>query len=266
VGLNLTRATLDAVCKYPWARGASGGKFGVYPDDREVFDWFRRGATGSRRSFEAQVMDFADDVAYSVHDVEDGIQAGHIDLPRLADSAVRGTLSRLVVDEYLPGADPAAVDDALSRLLAQPFWPTAYGGTLRDLAALKDMTSQLIGRFTTAAEAATREANGPGLLARHHGTLRVPEDVRVEVAALKGIAYMFVMRRSGSDHTYEHQRSILLELVDALTRSAPAGLDTHLQPLWEEALDDAARLRVVVDQVAGLTDLSVAAWHREHCR
>src|SRR6266851_8496367 len=82
-GLNLTRATLDATLKYPWQAQPGQGKYGAYADDSEVFAWIRQGAPPGRPSLEAQVMDWADDVAYSVHDLEDGLHAGLITLQAL---------------------------------------------------------------------------------------------------------------------------------------------------------------------------------------
>src|SRR4029077_5278839 len=118
-GLNLTRASLDAVIKYPWPRPANGGKFGVYADDAAVFDWGRGPGPDARRTcLEAQVMDWADDVAYSVHDVEDGVSAGRIDLARLADPAEREAVA--VAAQAFSDESAAELGAVLENLLALP--------------------------------------------------------------------------------------------------------------------------------------------------
>jgi dGTPase len=262
-GLNLTRASLDASTKYPWPRGDDTGKFGVYADDAEVFGWLREGApAGRRRCLEAQVMDFADDVAYSVHDVEDAIVAQRIGEDTvLSDRGERDKVAMLTCDWYLPGASPAEVLDAMDRLRALPCWVDAYDGRRSALAALKDMTSQFIGRFCAAAQEATHAAHGGGRLTRYAADLEIPAGTRAEVAVLKGLAAVYVMNAEDRAPIYVRQRELLHELVALLRDRAPAGLEPSFRADWSDARDDGARLRVVVDQVASLTDVSAQARH-----
>ena len=262
-GLNLTRASLDATGKYPWPRQPGQRKFGVYADDAEVFGWLRQGAPELVRSLEAQVMDWADDVAYSVHDVEDGVYRGHLRLPDLLDDAdERAALCADVAATYSTetAADLAPV---LVELLADPVLaPLAgYDGSHRAQVALKQTTSALTGRFVSTAVAATRQRYGPGPLRRYAADLVVPRSTRVQCALLKGMALRYVMRRAGADRWYARQREVLTELVHALTLRAPDALDPVFAPLWRAAGTDAVRLRVVIDQVASLTDPAAVAWH-----
>jgi dGTPase len=257
-GLNLTRATLDACTKYPWRRNApETTKFGVYDDDLLVFDWLRTGAPERHRCFEAQVMDLADDIAYSVHDVEDGVVAGRIDLTRLDREAVWET----VREWYLPGCPDDRLDVALTALRSVAGWPTStYDGTRARQAALKNLTSDLIGRFCAAVQTATFAA-GRGPFRRHDADLAVPVETSVEMAVLKGIAAHYVMRAEDRVRTMARQRELLAELVEALVAAAPDGLERPFADDWRAAADDVARVRVVVDQVASLTDSSAVAWH-----
>ena len=263
-GLNLTRAALDAVSKYPWPRRPGERKFGVYADDRPVFDWLREGAPpGARRCLEAQVMDWADDVAYSVHDVEDGIHGGYVDLrPLLADPDERRALCADVAAAY-SGEAPEDLGEVLADLLADPVLAplAAYDGSHRALAALKATTSVLTGRFVAGVVAATEQRHGPGPHRRYAADLEVPRRIRAQCALLKGIALRYVMRRPGAEGRYARQRDVLTGLVAVLLDRAPDALDPVFAPLWRDAADDAARLRVVIDQVASLTDPAALAWH-----
>jgi len=262
-GLNLTRASLDACSKYPWPRKPGTRKFGIYADDRPVFDWMRLDGLGERRCLEAQVMDWADDVAYSVHDVEDGVHGGYLTLRRLVDDpGERASLCADVAATY--SDEPAdALAAALDQLLADPaVVPVAdYDGTFAAQVTLKRMTSILTGRFVSSAVGATQSRHGTEPVRRYDADLIVPRTVRNQCALLKGMALRYVMRTRAAEGWYEQQRTILVELVDALTRT-PEGLDVVFRPLYEAAESDAAALRVVIDQVASLTDHAAVAWHR----
>ena len=266
-GLNLTRASLDATCKYPWFRRGTQRKYGAYPDDRAVFDWLREYAEPGRRCLEAQVMDWADDVAYSVHDVEDGFHSGYVEWGPLYGSAEeRVALCTDVARVYSPES-PDDLVEVLRELLADPVLAplSDYDGSHGAQTVLKRFTSVLTGRFVAAAVDATRAAYGDGPLRRYDADLIVPREVRARCALLKGIALRYVLRRRGVEPWYAQQRQVLTELVEVLADRAPDGLDPAFAPMWKAAPDDAARLRVVIDQVASLTDPAAMAWHQHLC-
>jgi dGTPase len=303
-GLNLTRATLDATLKYPWFRASPGGhsappgtprtpwpqtppagqgtKFGVYAEDAEVFNWIRAGAPAGRRCLEAQVMDWADDVAYSVHDLEDGFHAGLITFENLKSPAERSLVSHTTATTYCDdGVSEAELTEILDALLALDMWPDSYDGGPATAAALKNLTSELIGRFCVAAQQATLTTAGltpssttsPSShtsptgysLTRYAADLIVPRRQRLECALLKGITAHYVMTRAGVIAAQARERELLTELAHAIERGAPRTLDPLLRPDWDAAGTDAARGRVVIDQVASLTDTSAIAWHHRLC-
>jgi dGTPase len=270
VGLNLTRACLDASCKYPWPRGGGGPglerKFGYYPDDADIFAWLREGAVGERTCLEEQVMDWSDDVAYSVHDVEDAVHVGLVAVDLFDDQAVRRNILTIARERYLPSATEEELNDAITRLTELQYWPRHFTGSHRDMVELKRFTSYLIGRFCVTAQIATQMAYGDEPLTRYAAELVVPDEVRAEVAVMKAITVAFVMHREGAEQEYARQREIIAELVHALTLDEGRSLELWLQPTYETATSDAERFRVIIDQVVSLTDVSAVQWHKRLVR
>jgi dGTPase len=127
--------------------------------------------------------------------------------------------------------------------------------------ALKRLTSELVGRFVRIATDATLDVHGEAPLIRHSGDLVVPPRAAAEVAVLKSVALRYVMSDPERLAMQARQRELLHELGEALLRGAPESLDPVRAEDWAAAPDDAARLRVVVDQVAMLTDQQAVAWH-----
>jgi len=259
IGLNLTRASLDAATKYPWSRVENAKKFGVYEDDLEIFNWYRQGAKSGQVSMEAQIMDWSDDVAYSVHDLEDSLVSGQVKLDQLSNDLPK--LFKVAQQVYLADITQAEMEKALASLQQLSCWPRYYDGTHRSLARLKDLASQLIGRFAQAAEVATQEKYGDADLTRYSANLEVPRAQRVEVALLKSMAGHYVINADDSQIRYAGQQKLLTELVEAILETAPNSLESFFLQDWNRAENDQQRLRVVIDQVASLTDPGALSLH-----
>lgn len=272
VGLNLTRATLDASCKYPWALdealsgGASGGtKFGYFADDAPVFEWLRQDAPAHRKCVEAQVMDLSDDIAYSVHDFEDAIVSEHIDPAFLTARSGHSALIAQVA-AWADGRFTAEeLGGAFDRMSASDTWPSRWEGTRRHQAGLKNFTSEMIGRFARGSIDATLEAAEGRPLARYGADIVVPREIQAEIAVLKGIVAAFVMQSGRRQPTYRRQRGLLIELLHTLWESGPVELEPAYAADYRAAGTEAEARRAVVDQVASLTDQSAIAWYERMC-
>jgi dGTPase len=288
-GLNLTRATLDAALKYPWVASDSAGpadpsssaapdpdctpenvtlhlpaKYGAYSSDLAAFTWIRAAAPCRRRCLEAQVMDWADDVAYSVHDLEDGLDAGLVSIKNLTDHSERAVVSAVARTYYCPPSwdvTAAELDEVFAEFMDLDCWQFSFDGGPAALAAAKNLTSELVGRFCQAAEDATRAAAGASRLTRYSADLVVPRRQLLECALLKAVAAHYVMRRQAAVDQQAREREVITELALAIERGAPATLDPVFQPSWDSAPTDSERHRVIIDQLASLTDTSALAYH-----
>ncbi|MDQ1555800.1 MAG: dGTPase [Actinomycetota bacterium] len=271
-GLNLTRASLDASCKYPWpeAQGipdpSGRSKFGFYADDTPAFEWLRAGAPERVRCIEAQVMDLSDDIAYSVHDFEDAVVNDYVDVSALGARVDHDELVNAMFVWIGGEIDHDELIAAFDRLDNLDVWLETWDGSRRAQGRLKNLTSQLIGRFAGAAIQATRAAYPRESLIRFGANVIVPREIQAEIAVLKGIVAANVMSTNARKPIYTEQRVLLVELADHLLATAPANLDAGFASDWAVAGTDAERKRVVVDQVASLTDQSAVAWHKRLVR
>ncbi len=268
-GLNLTRASLDASCKYPWTRqfavqdsGADRSiKFGVYEDDVPVFKWLRQGAKDRIKCFEAQIMDFSDDVAYSVHDFEDAVVEGFIKLEELRGSSQEQAIVNEIERWNGNRIDSSELAAALDRLQANQYWLNSYSGTPKDAGQLKNLTSSVIGSFVSRTTAATFQANADSLFARYAADVIVPQEVEAEIAIFKGLASYFLMSLGSRVDYYTDQRVLLSELADVLLASNGKYLDGYSVEAWKKAKTDTEKHRIIVDQIAVLTDGAAVKMH-----
>jgi dGTPase len=208
-------------------------------------------------------MDFADDVAYSVHDFEDAVVSGYVNLSALSSASSHQELFSKIQSWAGPDLTIAEIEAAFARLSSNLYWLSSYSGSLADQATLKNLTSYLIGSFVGRSTRETLTANSAAHLVRYNGSLAIPSEVRAEIAVLKGTVSVFLMTDEKRQPYYLWQREILTDLAEVLLASNGKNLDHYCRSAWEQASTQEQQYRVIVDQVASLTDVSALNLHAE---
>jgi dGTPase len=271
-GLNLTRATLNAILKYPWLHGQNPkkpDKWGAYASDADLFEWARQLGPGPRvQSNEARLMDWSDDVTYSVHDVDDFYRAGVIPLDRLVVDAEERERFYKGVFERRKGKLPEDMDESFLRGAFDALTPLlnvrkSYTPTREDRIRLRRVTSTLIRDFVTAVRLQ------PGATQIQ---IVIEKRRRAEIFMLKQLTWHYVIKNPALATQQHGQRVIIRQLFDAFyqagTSNAP-NLDffpvsvRELLPSLPAKKPAAKRelTRTILDFLASLTEEQAIATH-----
>ncbi|MBR4399973.1 MAG: deoxyguanosinetriphosphate triphosphohydrolase, partial [Aeriscardovia sp.] len=269
-GLNLTRASLDACTKYPWSKSEApryikgGKKFCIYPEDMEAFLWMKEGGMEHSRPMECQVMDISDDIAYCVHDFEDALEGG-ADFSRFLPNDM-SSLEEGMKEWYGKEEDPGGLEEAFLRLSSfNPFFGKKVDGSRKSLAALKSLTSALIGRFASSIMTATRKRDGNDPLVRYKARLEVPEETRMEIELLKGLSAFAARSEKEYLKAQAEEREALKTVVMTLAecKNPEEYFERQYLDDFRKAGSDSEKLRCACDQASSMTDASIKLLYKE---
>jgi dGTPase len=268
-GLDLTRATLNATLKYPRLFSEDNPKYGVYSSAEDVaaFQFAReiKTPTGDLPCIEAQIMDWADDIAYSVHDVEDFYRAGRIPLDRLRSNPRERTYFREKAIKRrkdanrpfpIPYEEIAKTLDNFLDFYIDIEGP--YDGSRSRRQRLYNCTSNLIHTFLSGTSLRDPENAGGKALERS-------EIILTLVDLLKELIWCYVIYNPSLAGHQHGQRQVVRTLFQVLNEACMDGR-FFLFPAafkdWGEELRDkhngnipaAPRARLVADAISSMTD------------
>jgi dGTPase len=261
-GLDLTRATLAATLKYPWLRDTSNPnrkkKWSAYDSEEKQFLWAREHISGEYKSAEAELMDWADDIAYSVHDLEDFHRVGIIPWAEIVgekwqDRVVNGAVEAWKSDPSMPANAQARMKAALERIRTKLIiFPAVtdetYCGGREQRRQLRNFTSTLIGHYVRAIKL-SEHPNGP--------TVTIETHAADEVRLLKYFARHYVIGLPALHAQQFGQKRIIRELFSIFLSEGRSGnlkiLPTRLRYIWEDNHQDKP-VRLAADCVASLTE------------
>lgn len=270
-GLDLTRATLNAILKYPWSHGENDdkpNKWGYFKSEQSEFDFARESFDRMNQSIEAQIMDWADDVTYAVHDLVDFYRAGLLPFDRLLDR--KSEEAREFLDHIYKNTDvssdrwrPEVLLDALKEI-AGPSLRKPYTGSLKQKSQMNQFSSHLVGRFL--GYPSDDEYNPVRMEENEYSDglfLNINPLVRKDVEFLKEMTRYYIINDSSLMAQQHGQRKVVRTLFSHMVdQSWPdAEFQGMLPSPYKErirALDNTGtqleRVRVVTDLISRLTE------------
>jgi dGTPase len=190
-----------------------------------------------------------------VHDIEDAIYGKHFNPNSLSAQEEFDEVVKVAKSEYAPDLSTDQLNQALNYLINQEWWVKSFTAIQVEMAALKNMTSYLIGKFTEEIEKSTKLENKSTNLTRYNAKLVVPSETRSQIAVLKAVVNLFVMQRKGAAENYAKEQDLILSIVAGLQRN-PNKLNPQFKSQFDIATNEKDAKRAIIDQVASLTDSS----------
>ncbi|MDR6954900.1 dGTPase [Ancylobacter sp. 3268] len=265
-GLDLTRATLAATLKYPWLRDKSDEsrrtKWNVYTSERDDFEFAREGLGHSAKTAEADLMDWADDIAYSVHDLEDFHRCGIIPWHRILGDQSKQIIERATAKWFNAPTDAggrlreamrnldAFIRGGFGSVINEP-----YTGERHQRQELRNLTSELIGRYIRAARLQTPDDQGK--------CVQINQEEADEVLILKQITRDYIINNPSLAAQQKGQERILRQLFEDLCNDAIGGTPAYLPPRlnYLRTIGDTRPARFAADCIASLTEAEAVALH-----
>lgn len=269
-GLDLTRATLAGLLKYPWRRGENpkkNDKWGAYHSEDKDFD-FATQLRGNplELTLEAKLMDWADDITYSVHDLDDFYRAHKIPLHLLAHrlydqerEVFFAAVFRRHPERSGLWADPQSLRESFNQVMVGLFpLNNPYGGTWKERAALRQFSSELIGRYLGYTGLHVKDKKCE---------LKIDDHLLREVAMLKELTWVYVIEAPSLISQQFGQRHAIRKLFEIYMDASGKPARQNLFPAYyreaiEEAKSDERQIkRTVIDLIAGMTENQALAMY-----
>ncbi len=269
-GLDLTRGTLAACIKYPWMRDENDQKkktkWGVYSAELNDFQFARDGWPGETKTAEAELMDWADDIAYSVHDLEDFHRCQALPWHRIFGNDEKELLISNAKETWIthPADAGGRLRDAYDRLLdlfeniVPELLREPYEATRKQRQQIRLITSILIGRYIDAIK--LRDASATE---EKESCIIIADDEGDEVRVLKQITRDYIIGNPSLAAQQRGHRRVISDLFEDLINDIDGGMPKYLPRKFHHLthLENTSLARVVADCISSLTEAEAIALH-----